>query len=102
MTFQRTGEDIKRHKRQKDKVLDHLLTGAPLTQDAARDLFGCMRLACKPHAAEQITRRVLSQRRSGQQMIEHFIFLPLVPFDVFSGSLEGHADHLQTNDHRHG
>lgn len=62
MTFQRTGEDIKRHKRQKDKVLDHLLTGAPLTQDAARDLFGCMRLACRIYELKKSGHVILSLR----------------------------------------
>lgn len=47
MTFQRTHEDHKRHARQKDKVLSHLQTGAPLTQDQARELYGCMRLASR-------------------------------------------------------
>jgi hypothetical protein len=47
MTFQRTGEDIKRHARQKDKVLEHLRTGQPLTQATARELYGVMRLASR-------------------------------------------------------
>ena len=47
MTFQRTGEDIKRHARQKDKVLEHLRTGQPLTQDQARAEYGVMRLASR-------------------------------------------------------
>lgn len=47
MTFQRTHEDHKRHARQKDKVLSHLQTGAPITQDQARELYGCMRLASR-------------------------------------------------------
>jgi hypothetical protein len=47
MTFQRNSNDIKRHARQKDKVLEYLRTGQPITQDAARELFGCMRLASR-------------------------------------------------------
>ena len=47
MTFQRTHEDHKRHARQKDKVLSHLQTGAPLTQDQARELYGGIGLASR-------------------------------------------------------
>lgn len=47
MTSQRTGEDIKRHARQKDLVLEHLRTGQPLTQDQARAEYGVMRLASR-------------------------------------------------------
>ena len=47
MTFQRNSNDIKRHARQKDKVLEHLRTGAPITQDTARAEYGVMRLASR-------------------------------------------------------
>lgn len=47
MTWQRTEQDKRRHRSQKEKILEHLRTGAPLTQDEARGLFGCMRLASR-------------------------------------------------------
>lgn len=62
MTFQRTGEDIKRQLRQKDKVLSHLQTGAPLTQDQARELYGCMRLASRISELKKAGYIILSLR----------------------------------------
>jgi len=62
MTFQRTHEDHKRHARQKDKVLSHLQTGAPLTQDTARELFGCMRLASRISELKKSGHVILSLR----------------------------------------
>jgi len=47
MTFQRTGKDVKRQNIQRVKILEHLQSGRPLTQDTARELFGCMRLASR-------------------------------------------------------
>ncbi|NCC58577.1 MAG: hypothetical protein EOM17_13265, partial [Synergistales bacterium] len=62
MTFQRTGEDVKRQLRQKDKVLEHLRTGQPLTQDTARELFGCMRLASRISELKKAGPVILSLR----------------------------------------
>ena len=62
MTFQRTGEDIKRHARQKDLVLEHLKTGAPITQDTARELYGCMRLASRISELKKAGHIILSLR----------------------------------------
>ena len=47
MTFQRTGTDVKRQNIQRVKILEHLRTGAPITQDTARELYGVMRLASR-------------------------------------------------------
>lgn len=47
MTFQRTGTDVKRQNIQRVKILEHLRTGAPITQDTARELYGCRRLASR-------------------------------------------------------
>lgn len=62
MSFQRTGKDIKRHARQKDLVLEHLRTGQPLTQDTARELFGCMRLASRISELKKAGHVILSLR----------------------------------------
>ena len=62
MTFQRTGEDVKRQLRQKDKVLEHIRTGQPLTQDTARDLFGCMMLASRISELRKSGHLILSLR----------------------------------------
>jgi hypothetical protein len=62
MTFQRTGEDVKRQLRQKDLVLEHLRTGRPITQDAARELFGCMRLASRISELKKAGHIILSLR----------------------------------------
>ena len=62
MTFQRTGEDVKRQLRQKDKVLEHLRTGQPITQDTARELFGCMRLASRISELKKAGHVILSLR----------------------------------------
>lgn len=45
--------------------------------------------------AEQLPCRVLSERLAGLEMFEHLVLLPELPLDVFAGSLEGHAAHLQ-------
>jgi len=47
MTFQRTGTDVKRQNIQRVKILEHLRSGQPLTQDTARELYGVMRLASR-------------------------------------------------------
>ena len=62
MTFQRTHEDHKRHARQKDKVLEHLMSGAPITQDTARELYGVMRLASRISELKKAGHIVLSLR----------------------------------------
>jgi hypothetical protein len=62
MTFQRTGEDVKRQLRQKDLVLEHLRTGQPITQDTARELFGCMRLASRISELKKSGHLILSLR----------------------------------------
>ena len=62
MSFQRTGEDVKRQLRQKDLVLEHLRTGQPITQDQARELYGCMRLASRISELKKAGHIVLSLR----------------------------------------
>ena len=62
MTFQRNTGDIKRHARQKDKVLEHLRTGQPLTQDTARELYGVMRLASRISELKKAGHIILSLR----------------------------------------
>ena len=62
MTFQRTGEDVKRQLRQKDKVLEHLRTGQPITQDTARELYGVMRLASRISELKRVGHIILSLR----------------------------------------
>ena len=62
MTCQRTGDDIKRQLRQKDKVLSHLRTGQPLTQDQARAEYGVMRLASRISELKKAGHVILSLR----------------------------------------
>jgi len=62
MSFQRTGEDVKRHARQKDKVLEYLQTGAPLTQDEAQEKFNCRRLASRISELKKSGHLILSLR----------------------------------------
>jgi len=62
MAFRRTGEDIKRQLRQKDKILEHLRTGRPITQDTARELYGCMRLASRISELKKSGHLILSLR----------------------------------------
>ena len=62
MTFRRTGEDVKRQLRQKDKVLEHLRTGQPLTQDQARAEYGVMRLASRISELKKAGHVILSLR----------------------------------------
>ena len=62
MTFQRTGEDVKRQLRQKDLVLEHLRTGQPLTQDQARAEYGVMRLASRISELKKAGYIILSLR----------------------------------------
>ena len=62
MTFQRNSDDIKRHARQKDKVLEHLRTGQPITQDTARELYGVMRLASRISELKKAGHVILSLR----------------------------------------
>ena len=65
MTWQRTSEDVKRHRSQKEKILEHLRTGAPLTQDQSRSLFGCMRLASRITELKKEGHIILSLRNGG-------------------------------------
>lgn len=62
MSFQRNTGDIKRHARQKDKVLEHLRTGQPLTQDQARAEYGVMRLASRISELKKAGHVILSLR----------------------------------------
>jgi len=62
MTFQRNSNDIKRHVRQKDKVLAYLQTGAPLTQDVAQEKFNCRRLASRISELKKAGHVILSLR----------------------------------------
>ena len=62
MTFQRTGEDVKRQLRQKDLVLEHLRTGQPITQDTARELFGCRHVASRISELKKAGYIILSLR----------------------------------------
>ena len=62
MTFQRTGTDVKRQNIQRVKILEHLRTGQPLTQDTARELFGCMRLASRISELKKAGHVILSLR----------------------------------------
>lgn len=62
MTFQRTGEDVKRQLRQKDLVLEHLRTGQPITQDMARAEYGVMRLASRISELKKSGHVILSLR----------------------------------------
>ena len=62
MTFQRNSNDIKRHARQKDKVLEHLRTGQSLTQDQARAEYGVMRLASRISELKKAGHVILSLR----------------------------------------
>ena len=62
MTFQRTGEDVKRQLRQRDKVLGHLRNGQPLTQDTARAEYGVMRLASRISELKKSGHVILSLR----------------------------------------
>ncbi|NLN61009.1 MAG: hypothetical protein GX147_10025 [Deltaproteobacteria bacterium] len=62
MTFQRTGEDVKRQLRQKDLVLEHLKTGAPLTQDMSRELYGCRHVASRISELKKDGHIILSLR----------------------------------------
>ena len=50
MTWQRTPEDMKRHRTQKDKVLAHLQSGKSIDQDTAQALYGVRRLAARTSA----------------------------------------------------
>lgn len=61
----RTGEDIVRHRKQSEMILAHLRTGAPLTQDQARELFGCMRLASRISDLKKAGHVILSLRGPG-------------------------------------
>lgn len=62
MTFQRTGKDVKRQNVQRVKILEHLQSGQPITQDTARDLFGCMRLASRISELKKAGHVILSLR----------------------------------------
>ncbi|NCC58414.1 MAG: hypothetical protein EOM17_12405 [Synergistales bacterium] len=61
-SFTPSAEDVKRQLRQKDKVLEHLRTGQPITQDTARELFGCMRLASRISELKKSGHLILSLR----------------------------------------
>ena len=58
--------------------------------------------ACKPHTAEQLPCRVLSDRLAGPEVFEHQVLLPELSFDVFACPLEGHAVRLQSMHQEHG
>lgn len=62
MTFQRTGTDVKRQNIQRVKILEHLRTGQPLTQDTARELYGVMRLASRISELKKAGHIILSLR----------------------------------------
>lgn len=62
MTFQRTGTDVKRQNIQRVKILEHLRTGAPLTQDVAWELYGCRRLASRISELKKAGHIILSLR----------------------------------------
>lgn len=62
MTWQRTGEDFKRHGTQKAAILAHLREGRSLTQDLARELYGCMRLASRISELRRQGHLILSLR----------------------------------------
>lgn len=62
MTFQRTGTDVKRQNIQRVKILEHLRTGQPLTQDQARAEYGVMRLASRISELKKDGYLVLSLR----------------------------------------
>ena len=62
MTSRRPAEDVKRQLRQKDLVLEHLRTGQPITQDTARELYGCMRLASRISELKKSGHLILSLR----------------------------------------
>lgn len=47
MTWTLTSDDIKRHYRQRDIVLEHLKSGRPLNQDEAQELYKIRRLASR-------------------------------------------------------
>ena len=62
MTFQRTGTDVKRQNIQRVKILEHLRTGQPLTQDQARAEYGVMRLASRISELKKAGHIILSLR----------------------------------------
>ena len=62
MTFTPSSEDRERFQTQKLSVLSHLQTGAPLTQDQARELYGCMRLASRISELRKAGYLILSLR----------------------------------------
>ena len=47
MSWQRTPEDIKRHRNQRDVVLEHLRSGRAIDQDTAQSLYRIRRLASR-------------------------------------------------------
>jgi len=69
MTWTRTPEDRKRHRTQKARILEHLRTGKTLTQDEARALFGCMRLASRVSELRRGGCIVLSLRGPGNTAV---------------------------------
>ena len=62
MTFRRTQDDIKRQARQKVMVLKHLQTGQSLTQDTAREKYGCRHLASRISELKKAGHVILSLR----------------------------------------
>lgn len=62
MTFQRTPEDHKRHRRQKDAVLEHLQSGRALTQDIGETEYGIRRVAARISELKKAGHIILSLR----------------------------------------
>lgn len=73
MTWERTHEDYKRHATQKQRILVYLQGGHPLTQDLARELFGCMRLASRISELRRQGHLILSVRN--RQGVASYIWL---------------------------
>lgn len=62
MTFQRNTGDRKRQNIQRVKILEHLRTGQPITQDQARAEYGVMRLASRISELKKTGHIILSLR----------------------------------------
>jgi|GEM_PF-4877310 len=65
MTWTRTPEDKRRHRTQKDKVLEHLRSGKPIDQDTAQALYGVRRLAARISELKKAGHVILSLRCGG-------------------------------------
>ena len=66
MTWQRTPEDMKRHRTQKDKVLAHLQSGKSIDQDTAQALYGVRRLAARTSELKKEGHIILTLRNENQ------------------------------------